>query len=180
MAKLRRRPAARPKAGPQDGIAPTPERWARREVERLPQAIADEAGHPARPYRAIDTLALMLRKGTISPAMRQAGEDFRALFALASLEPLRALDLTRLPRGARELPLTLRQAEARKKVALAMAILGGGASPAGSCIWHVVGCEWSIKDWALRQGWGGRPLSQESASGILVGALGVLQAFYGL
>jgi hypothetical protein len=29
-------------------------------------------------------------------------------------------------------------------------------------------------------GWNNRPLSQEAASGIPVGALGVLQAFYGL
>src|ERR1700733_14974817 len=53
------------------------------------------------------------------------------------------------------------------------------ASPAGSCVWHVVGCEWTIRDWALREGWGGRPLSEEAASGVLVGALGVLQALYG-
>jgi hypothetical protein len=43
-----------------------------------------------------------------------------------------------------------------------------------------VGCEWPVKDWALREGWGGRPLSQETAAGILVGALGVLQGLYGL
>ena len=163
-----------------EGVAPTPERWARREVEALPQTIADEEGRPSRPYRAIDTLALMARKGTISAAMRQAGEDFRALFARACLDPLRAADLNRVPQGPRALPLTLRQAEARNRVAQAMRALGGMASPAGSCIWHVVGCEWSIKDWALRQGWGGRPLSQEAASGVLVGALGVLQALYGL
>ena len=32
----------------------------------------------------------------------------------------------------------------------------------------------SIREWALRQGWGGRPVRQESAQGILVAALGVL------
>src|ERR1700731_4295210 len=47
------------------------------------------------------------------------------------------------------------------------------------CVWHVIGCEWTMREWALREGWGGRPLSQETASGILIGALGVLQAHYG-
>jgi hypothetical protein len=44
----------------------------------------------------------------------------------------------------------------------------------------VLGCQWSLKEWVLRQGWSGRALSQETASGILIGALGVLRAFYGL
>jgi hypothetical protein len=65
-------------------------------------------------------------------------------------------------------------------LAVALTALGGISSPAGSCIWHVIGCEWTVKDWALREGWSGRPLKQETAAGILVGALGVLQALYGL
>jgi hypothetical protein len=32
----------------------------------------------------------------------------------------------------------------------------------------------SIREWAMRQGWGGRPVRQEQAQGILVAALGVL------
>lgn len=158
----------------------TPERRRRGDVERLPQTIADEAGHPARPYRVVDTLTAMLRKGTITPAMRQAAEDFRAQFVLASLDPLRAADLNRLPAAWREVPMSLRQAEARTRVWQALQALGGIASPAGTCVWHVVGCEWTVKEWALREGWGGRSLSQEAASGILVGSLGVLQGFYGL
>jgi hypothetical protein len=162
-----------------DGIAPTQERWARGDVEVVPQAIQDEAGRPARPYRRIDTLALMMRKGTISAAMRQAGEDFHALFVRASLEPLRAADLSRIPHGAARHDLGETQAEARRRVVRALERLGGIASPAGSCLWHVVGCEWSVKDWALREGWGGRPISQEAASGMLVAALGALRALFG-
>jgi hypothetical protein len=158
----------------------TPERWQRGDVERTPHVIADEAGRPARPFRVVDTLAAMLRKGTITAAMRQAADDFHAQFILASLDPLRAADLNRLPGAWREVPMSLRQAEARTKVWQALQALGGIASPAGSCVWHVVGCEWTVKDWALREGWGGRALSQETASGILVGSLGVLQGFYGL
>jgi hypothetical protein len=161
-------------------MAPAPERWARGEVERLPTAIADEQGRPARPYRATDTLSVMERRGTITPEMRQAAEDFRALFRAASLDPLRASDLNRMPRVGRDSSLGERTGEVREKVWTAMATLGGIHSPAGSCVWHVVGCEWTLKDWALREGWGGRPLSAETAAGVLVGALGVLQALYGL
>ena len=161
---------------------PTPERARHGIIERLDHAIADEAGRPARPYRAVDSLTLMLRRGTISPAMHQAAEDFRGLFHRASLDPLRVPDLARIPSGNRGsgTPLSLRQAEARRKVWAALVAMGGIASPAGSCVWHVVGCEWSVKDWALRQGWGGRPLSQETAAGVLVGALGMLQAHFRL
>jgi hypothetical protein len=45
-------------------------------------------------------------------------------------------------------------------------------------VWHVVGLQRSIREWALRQGWGGRPVRMEQAQGILVAALGVLAGFY--
>ena len=60
-----------------------------------------------------------------------------------------------------------------------MAALGGIGSPAGSCVWHVVGLQRSVREWAIRQGWGGRPVRQEQAQGILVAALGVLAAHLG-
>jgi hypothetical protein len=57
--------------------------------------------------------------------------------------------------------------------------LGGISSPAGSCVWHVVGLQRSVREWAIRQGWGGRPVRHEQAQGILVAALGVLAAHDG-
>lgn len=177
MAKAKRRKIP---SGPWGETGPTQERWRRGDVEVMTQTIADDDGRPARPFRTIDTLAAMERRRTITPAMQQAGEDFRVLFMLASLDPLHALDPARVPLGRQEAPMTLRQAEARKKVWQALQLLGGIASPSGSCVWHVIGCDWTLKDWALRAGWSGRALSQETASGILLGALGVLQAHYGL
>jgi len=88
--------------------------------------------------------------------------------------------MARMPHGGRGLEPGEVQAEARKRVWRALQAVGGIASPAGSCLWHVAGCEWTVKDWALREGWGGRPLSQEQAAGVLVAALGVLQALFGL
>jgi hypothetical protein len=54
--------------------------------------------------------------------------------------------------------------------------VGGISSPAGACVWHVVGLQRSVQEWAIRQGWGGRPVRQEQAQGILVAALGMLAA----
>jgi hypothetical protein len=61
-----------------------------------------------------------------------------------------------------------------------MEALGGISSPAGSSVWHVVGLQRSVREWAIRQGWGGRPVRQEQAQGILVAALGMLAAHLGL
>jgi hypothetical protein len=163
-----------------DEFAPSVERLAQGVVERLPQAIADEAGRPARPYRAVDTLTAMLRKGSITAEMHQAGEDFHALFMTAQLETLRAADLHRTPDGTHEFTITLRQAEARKQIWRILKTLGGVASPAGSCAWHVVGSAMTVKEWALHHGWNGRVLSPEAASGVLIGTLGALQAHFGL
>ena len=46
-------------------------------IERLERPIGDSSGRPARPYRSVDTLAVMERRGSITAGMRQAGEDFR-------------------------------------------------------------------------------------------------------
>jgi hypothetical protein len=178
------RGAARPQGSASDA-APTPERRRHGLVERLERTIADATGHPARPYRAVDTLALMQRRGSISAGMRQAGEDFRSRFTVAQLDPLRALDLSHLRLGDagtrpdRDGP-GLRIETARKAVWRAVQAVGGIASPAGSCLWHVVGWECSLKEWALEQGWSGRRVSQEAASGILVAALGALEAHFGM
>lgn len=129
--------------------------------------------------RAIDTLAAMEANGTITPEMRTAGETFRAHFRAAALDPLRAAPLLRVPAATGE-TLTERAAAARQRVARAMDALGGADSPAGSCVWHVVGCELSMREWAARQGWGGRPVGHTQAQGILVAALGMLAKHYGL
>jgi Domain of unknown function (DUF6456) len=163
-----------------EALAPTPERWSKGDLALVPRVIADEHGRPARPYRAEDTLARLHRLGAISAEMRQAGDDFHALFRLAQLDPLAAPDLNRVPQGVRARPVSARVEEARRRVGAALQVLGGPASPAGACIWHVVGCGWTLREWARRAGWSGRPVTPEIASGILVAALGTLRTFYGL
>ena len=163
---------------------PTPERLRQGSVEQLDRPIADAAGHPGRPYRAVDTLMVMERRGSISAGMRQAGEDFRARFAVAQLDPLRALDLSHLriaePRRRPDNDGPGPRIEAaRGTVWRAIQAVGGIASPAGSCLWHVLGWQRSLKEWAQGQGWSGRRVSQEAASGILIAALGALETHLG-
>ena len=74
--------------------------------------------------------------------------------------------------GARK--LTESQLDARRRVHKALQTLGGIGSPGGSCLWHVLGCGCSIREWAIRRGWSERPVRQEHAAGILIAALGVL------
>jgi hypothetical protein len=122
----------------------------------------------------------MLRAGSIDQAMHDAAKDFQAAFIIAQLDPLRALPILRVPGTGREPDLSERQLHARRRVPQAMAAVGGISSPAGSCLWHVVGLQRSVHEWAIRQGWGGRPVDHKTAAGSLDrgaggvgGALGV-------
>ena len=111
--------------------------------------------------------------------MHDAAKDFQAAFIVANLDPLRALPILRVPGTGREPDLNERQLDARRRVHEALEALGGLSSPAGSCVWHVVGLQQSVREWAMRQGWSGRPVRQEQAQGILVAALGMLVTHHG-
>jgi hypothetical protein len=130
-------------------------------------------------HRTVDTLGKMLRAGTITQEMHDAARDFQASFIVANLDPIRALPILRVPGNGREPEINERQLDARRRVHEALQALGGISSPAGSCVWHVVGLQRSVREWAMRQGWGGRPVRQEQAQGILVAALGVLAGHLG-
>jgi hypothetical protein len=146
------------------------------EPVRLPDP---ETGTPVALRRALTLLDRMVEAGTISPLMRQAGDDFHRSFRIAALDTIRPTPILRSPKATGE-TMTERVEAARHRVAAAMAALGGADSPAGSCIWHVVGCETSIREWAVRCGWGGRAMGHSQAQGVLVSALGVLAAHYRL
>jgi hypothetical protein len=147
-----------------------------RELEEVREKDPD--GRIVYHHRTVDTLGKMLRAGTITQEMHDAAKDFQAAFIVAQLDPLRALPIVRVPGTGREPELNERQLHARRKVHLAMEALGGISSPAGSCVWHVVGLQRSVREWAIRQVWGGRPVRQEQAQGILIAALGMLAAHF--
>ena len=148
-----------------------------RELEEIREKDPD--GRIVYHHRTVDTLGKMLRSGAIDEGMHDAAKDFQAAFIVANLDPLRALPILRVPGTGRDPDLNEHQLHARRRVHNVMQALGGISSPAGSCVWHVVGLQRSIREWAIRQGWGGRPVRQEQAQGILVAALGMLAAHFG-
>jgi hypothetical protein len=125
-------------------------------------------------HRTVDTLSRMLEAGTISPEMCEAGRSFQTDFALAALDPIRARPLALPCGGGPVAELTDRQLDARGRVHKAFEAVGGIGSPGGSCLWHVLGCSCSVREWARRRAWSGSPVRQELAAGILVAVLGVL------
>ena len=130
-------------------------------------------------HRTVDTLGRMLRAGTITQEMHDAGRDLEAAFIIANLDPLRALPILRVPGTGREPDLNERQLHARRRVQEALQALGGHGSPTGCWAWHVLGCQRSIREWAMRQGWGGRPLHVQQAQGIALAALDLLARYFG-
>jgi hypothetical protein len=140
---------------------------------------ADPDGRPVVHHRTVDTLGIMLRAGTITKDMHDAARDFQAQFTIARFDVVRCMPLIRLPGGSGPADFTDTQVDARGHVGAALDALGGLGSPAGSCVWHVVGLQRSTREWAMRQGWGGRPVRLEQAQGILMAALGVLAGYYG-
>jgi hypothetical protein len=140
---------------------------------------ADPEGRPVVHHRTVDTLGIMLRVGTITKDMHDAARDFQAQFTIARFDVVRCMPLMRLSGGGGGAELTDAQVDARRRVGGALDALGGLGSPGGSCVWHVVGLQRSVREWAMRQGWGGRPVRVEQAQGILVAALGVLAQHYG-
>jgi hypothetical protein len=131
-------------------------------------------------HRTVDTLSRMHAAGTIDAAMLEAGRQFQRTFALAQLDPLRAVNLLRVPGGSNASEPGTTALRARERVHRVLAALGGPDSPAGSCAWHVLGYGRSVREWALCQSWNGRPVRQEQAHGILVAALGMLAVHYRL
>jgi hypothetical protein len=138
-----------------------------------------ETGSPVEHRRAVDTLGMMLGNGTITPQMHEAGQIFRTLFRSAALDGIATSQLIRLA-GATADAMSSRQIDARRRIANAIDALGGHDSPSGSCVWFVVGLEFSVREWAMRQGWAGRVVHGPVGQGILVGALGMLAMHFGL
>lgn len=141
-----------------------------------------QASPPRRAPRHVDTVAAMERRGSITAGMADAGRRFQAQFAMAQLDPLKAVDWTRprTTKGFRPFGGTRGLGAEGSRTAIWNAVLavGGLGSPGGSVLWHVVGWEKSLKEWALEQGWNGRRITQEAASGILIATLGMLEAHY--
>lgn len=130
-------------------------------------------------FRCIDSLGILLRNGSITPQMHDAGQHFNRNFVFAQMNPARAPALDRIPSGQWHDNVTERVVGARKRLHDALQIVGGIGSPGGCALWHVAGLGQSVKEWSLLEGWNGRPLNQHEAKGILIGALAALAVHYG-
>lgn len=142
----------------------------------------------------------MLASKTINDEMKSAAEEFEKHFARAHLSTGRSMPLMPSASAHQELTITEQQEFYRRRVHKAMVVLGGSASVCGSIIWHVVGEQWSIREWAEKKGWldpeqgptakeiaiakaeGRKPqptITHTKAQGVLVAALERLAFHYG-
>jgi hypothetical protein len=119
----------------------------------------------------------MERRGVISAAMAVAARAFQEDFQLAHRDPRHCHDLEAIRSGARSTGVVDSIEDAKQRVWETLKVLGGIASPAGSILWYVIGVDQTLNEWCQRRGWGGRTgIRHETATGILIGALGVLDA----
>ena len=140
----------------------------------------DDDQKPVDHYRTVDTLALMLRNGSITGSMHDAGQQFSQDFARAFGSGVASPKLDGLPAGTTPGQMMVeKNAGAARAVRDALDAVGGNSSPAGSALWYVAGLQLSLREWALRDGWNGKRIDRDEAKGILVAALGVLARYYG-
>jgi hypothetical protein len=164
---------------PDAPFEPSPLRRQHGRIARAEVQFADASGLIGRPFIAEGLLARLERHGDIGKRERLAGEEFHRLFRLAQLDPLRAADMQREGGGsASQMPHGSERA--RRLVVDALDSLGGQRSLCGSCAWYVVGADYTLRDWARRMTYEGRPVSQHVAKGVLTGALGVLARHFRL
>lgn len=137
------------------------------------------SGTPVTHRRAKDLLGKLTENGTIDPVMRDAGEQFHMQFRGAALAGIGTSKLVWVAPSTGD-SMTDHIVSSRRRVIRAIDVLGGIDSIGGTCAWHVIGEEMSIREWAMRQGWRGRPVHHVHAQGVLVTVLGVLVGHYRL
>ncbi|MEW5890376.1 MAG: hypothetical protein AB1768_15345 [Pseudomonadota bacterium] len=101
--------------------------------------------------RVIDTLGRMLRAGTITPAMHDAGKHFQEDFALAFADGYAKPRRDGLPAGTvKASSVVERHVGAARRVREALEAVGGLGSLEGSALWFVAGSGLSLREWARR------------------------------
>ncbi|MEG1565100.1 MAG: hypothetical protein RR365_15485 [Bacteroides sp.] len=112
----------------------------------------DASGQLSEHFRIVDTLGTMLRRGTITTPMFDAGTRFAEDFHSAGLEGIRAIDYGSAGGGSASTDsMTERVAMAQHRVGKALDAVGGIESLGGSLLWHVVGQGMSLREWIQKQ-----------------------------
>jgi len=165
-------PRAAPLLPPAPEVRPSAERRQHGRIERVRRQIADSQGLIGDPWVALSTLAQMERAGTITPRQRRAGDAFHDCFRRAGLDSLKAAPLVRVGAGAADWHNG--NEAARRRIAAAIRCLGGDATILASCAWHVLGLEWSLREWAAKS-LGGKV---DRASGVVIATLALLEPHF--
>ncbi len=164
--------------------SPTPERRRRGleedlQVQRVAAPLRPNAADAAVVYYVPDMMAQLHRRGAITSNMAHAASRFHHNFVTAGFVGLRAAKLTRAAQStggiAREPEQML---DAREKIYFVCDRMGGFQNPGFQALVNVVGEGRSLRDWAdmeRRQPW---RLNGDSAKGVLICALGVLDGLY--
>lgn len=163
-----------------DMLGPPQIRLRHGDVRLSPETILDDKGEISQPYRTRGTLQRLYEASTITAEMLAAGDRFHTDFIRAGFEGLKAADMGGVIGGGRGSGIPFHLVDARESVWGALQALGGISSPAGCCAWQILGRETTIQGWAQAEGWRGRAINVMTATGILIGALGVLATQYGL
>jgi hypothetical protein len=153
-------------------LGPLPHRLQHGPVELAPETVKDVTGAPAQPYRGVDVVDNLLRRGCITREMAIAADTFRTAFRVAHLDALRAADMARVPGGmcrGYDAPVW-----ARKRVTETLTALGGVGRAPGSAAWDIIGLEWSVSRWATQE----LGHDRHVATGVLIATLCLLDALY--
>ncbi len=153
-----------------------------RAIEATPEGltIPDVDGLIGSPFRAMDSVAILLRRKNITAEQANTASRFRDQFDRACLDQLKAPDLARVPvQGGVPVHDWSDGCEAaRHWLAKRVRLLGGNAAPPASVMVDVVGFGDSMNAWCVRQGRRfGRRYEERVGRGILIGALEVLRVF---
>lgn len=156
-------------------LAPSRERLQHDRITVAEKQIVDAAGNIGLPHVVETPLARLYRQSAITERELDAGNEFRRLYRLAFLDPLRASTLgdraigSHLPHGSEA---------ARRRVNAALVALGSRAgSLMASCAEHVIGSETSVAEWARGKRWRGDiSLTEHAARGVLLTTLQALPA----
>src|SRR5689334_19061620 len=112
-----------------------------------PKTVKDTHGAPAQPYRAVDTIETLLRRGTITREMAAAADKFREAFRAAHMDPLRAAEMGRVPGNYAKSRLThlhgLDASSTRRWMRL-----GGEGSLAASAVWARSRARGPVSGWS--------------------------------
>lgn len=125
-------------------------------------------------YWRVDSLTKMHRAGTIDEDQLRAGLRFREDFDLGKLGSVKLVDLTRIPGESRGAGTPERLIDARDRVAASIRALGGQGAPLAEVAWWVVGVGIGLEEYARRAAWAGRAVSPKTVTGLVIGALSLL------